>query len=261
MIEFAEETDILIRAREFVFQKWIERSAEIRPHGPAPKDLSSACKFASLFAQSVFGGAIRGNWHHQYVLNHNGEIVDLCRFSNDIVKIQEKNLDPWFHSPIFFAEPEYIASIDSCRSRVKKWIEEWNLYHEQSNKNDENLSKNEIAMGELDRKSRELMTLMNHVLKIQKLFKHNKKIDAIKLLLSEPSALPGNMPVPYVEYLKKVQTRNMVDQEIARLRKNLDVNRDECISLINPTWPSIEQIENKVFGRSKKTDNTLNPNI
>ena len=51
-------------AKEFVWEKWKERSREMGH--PEPEDLSSACKFASRVAEMVFGGRMRGNWQHQF---------------------------------------------------------------------------------------------------------------------------------------------------------------------------------------------------
>ena len=63
------------RAKTFVLAKWRERADE---RGlDQPSDLTGSCKFSSMFAQRLFGGQLRGNHDHQYVLLPNDQILDL----------------------------------------------------------------------------------------------------------------------------------------------------------------------------------------
>lgn len=103
-------SDNLRLAKEFLWQKWQERANELSLNSPA--DLSNACKFASLFAQRLFGGELRGNYDHQYVVR-NGEIIDLT----DGTKLH--------HDKHFWGNTEHQDSLASCVPRVEKWIQEF----------------------------------------------------------------------------------------------------------------------------------------
>lgn len=111
------------KLRAFLLSKWRERAAEI-PHRPIPDDLSSACKFVSLFVQALYGGEIRGNRRHQFVVL-NGEILDPCRGNQDVLKIMSKGLDPHEHDPIWFGNPDHQKSMATCNPRVKQWLSDW----------------------------------------------------------------------------------------------------------------------------------------
>lgn len=98
------------KAKAFVLQKWKERAAE---RGlPEPANLENACKFASMFAQRIFGGQIQGNWHHQYVVK-DGQIIDLTDGKHR------------YHDKTFWNNPGHKASMESCRHRVEKWVREF----------------------------------------------------------------------------------------------------------------------------------------
>lgn len=69
-------------AKQFVFAKWQVRAKEMGRDEPV--DLSSACKFASLFAAEVFGGHVRGNFFHQWVELPDGKHLDLNDEAQDV---------------------------------------------------------------------------------------------------------------------------------------------------------------------------------
>jgi len=106
-------------AKQFVLAKWRERATE-RLMAP-PQDLSSSCKFTSLFAREVFGGKIRGNWDHQFVVLPGGDILDL---NEDALDVQGMS-DPYRHDDLFWMNREHRKSLKSCMPRVKTWISEF----------------------------------------------------------------------------------------------------------------------------------------
>ncbi len=112
----------IAKAKEFVFRKWQERAKE---NGYSVNDLSSSCKFTSLFAQQVFGGEIRGNEHHQHVVLNN-KVIDL---NDDAADVRKLSLSmPFYlyqHDKRFWKNKDHRASMDSCRPRVKQWVEEF----------------------------------------------------------------------------------------------------------------------------------------
>jgi len=133
--------DNLRLAKDFVFEKWKERSKERGDF--APDDLSGSCKFTSMFAQKVFGGKLAGNEKHQYVIL-NGQIIDLNIDANDVVRFQnEYDADgfigykenkygwsewhgpPHEHDEIFFNNRDHRESMKSCRPRVNQWVQEF----------------------------------------------------------------------------------------------------------------------------------------
>ncbi|MEP3670906.1 MAG: hypothetical protein ABJN42_29775 [Roseibium sp.] len=106
-------------ARDFVFEKWNERAAE---RGLAPRsDLSGSCKFSSLFAQTVFGTSLQGNYHHQFGVLADGTVLDLNAEARDVQELD----NPWVHDPDFWENPEHIESLESCAPRVAGWIKEF----------------------------------------------------------------------------------------------------------------------------------------
>lgn len=106
------------RAKEFVLKKWRERAAE--RFYPEPEDLSSSCKFTSMFAQAVFGGQIQGNYEHQYLVL-NGEIIDLNIDAADVKDME----DPHEHDDSWFGNDEHVESMESCKPRVRDWVREF----------------------------------------------------------------------------------------------------------------------------------------
>lgn len=117
LLESIRPTPELIKqARSFLIQKWKERAAE--RGRPEPDDLTGACKFASLFAQAVFGGELKGNWNHQYVVLPTGEKIDLTAgMTSDQVD--------YTHDEEFWNNPEHAESMRSCAPRVNQWAVEF----------------------------------------------------------------------------------------------------------------------------------------
>jgi hypothetical protein len=112
---FYPQTDEWVqRAEEFLREKWAERHREKGREGEPP-DLSGACKFASLFAQKLFGGRIRGNPLHQVVKTPH-RIIDLTG-----------QFDPntFHHDKEWFGNPAHEESMQSCTPRVNRWVEEF----------------------------------------------------------------------------------------------------------------------------------------
>jgi hypothetical protein len=81
--------DLIDRAKQFVLRKPQERAME-RGYSEVPADLSNACKFASLFAQRIFGGQRRGNWDHQYLVLPNGQPLGLTELSQTSLTFARK---------------------------------------------------------------------------------------------------------------------------------------------------------------------------
>jgi len=83
-----------------------------------PQDLSGACKFATLFAQELFGGNITGNWHHIFLMNK-GKKIDLIDGVGVPIKYKKLN------DPVFLKSAEFKKSLSFCYPRVKKWVIEF----------------------------------------------------------------------------------------------------------------------------------------
>lgn len=94
---------------------WNERRAE-RFLMPS-KDMSGSCKFGSLFLRALFGGEIRGNSDHQYVIRE-GRILDLSAKARDVAQLD----DPYGHAADWFNDPDLRDSLESCLPRVVTWI-------------------------------------------------------------------------------------------------------------------------------------------
>ncbi len=109
-------TENIKLARQFLFEKWKERAVE---KGYEVSDLSNACKFASLFAQKLFGGKLQGNWNHQFVVSDSGQIIDLTDGAGLSVN------DPYKHDRSFWGNIEHRKSLQSCDPRVEKWVAEF----------------------------------------------------------------------------------------------------------------------------------------
>jgi hypothetical protein len=127
-------------AKQFVFAKWKERAKE-RGHDE-PVDLSSACKFASLFAAEVFGGQVRGNFFHQWVELPDGHHLDLNDEAQDVAtmlrgeipadtqayaELSRKRLP----SPLYSHDVRHMRTRDnrdsmaSIQPRVLAWVTEF----------------------------------------------------------------------------------------------------------------------------------------
>jgi hypothetical protein len=102
------------KAKEFLKEKWAQRHTEMQREG-VPTDLKGACKFASLFAQKVFGGKIYGNPEHQVVKTPQRMI--------DLTDIFDPNT--FYHDKEWFGNPEHEESMQSCMPRVNQWYEEF----------------------------------------------------------------------------------------------------------------------------------------
>jgi hypothetical protein len=116
-------TENVDRAKAFLLRKWRERAAERQHEEPA--DLSNACKFASLFAQRIFGGQLRGNWDHQYLILPNGQRLDLTEPSQNLAGIRAEGRDPYRHDRRFWNNRDHRESLASCRPRVDRWVSEF----------------------------------------------------------------------------------------------------------------------------------------
>lgn len=103
-------------AREIAFAGWKGRARE-RGLGE-PEDLSRACKFCSLFARHLFGGEIRGNEEHQFLVLPSGDILDLGEGAQDILALEA----PYAHDPAFWGCPDHLESLESCLPRVESWV-------------------------------------------------------------------------------------------------------------------------------------------
>ena len=102
------------RAKLFLFEKWCELATTqnlIRP-----TDLSSSCKYGSLFAQNIFGGSIRGHYEHQYNFIE-GRLVDLSHDSLDVGRMS----NPYLHEKTYFDIPETRISLARCSPRAAQW--------------------------------------------------------------------------------------------------------------------------------------------
>jgi hypothetical protein len=105
-------------AKVFVFRKWCERAQEQQL--TRPDDLSGACKYGSLFMQSVFGGGLRGHFEHQFNLI-DGRLVDLSHDAMDVGRMRH----PYLHEPDYFAVPELQRSLATCLPRAEGWATEF----------------------------------------------------------------------------------------------------------------------------------------
>jgi hypothetical protein len=85
-----------------------------------PEDLSGSCKFTSLFAAAVFGGAIDGNFEHQYAVK-DGAIIDLNLEAEDVRSLAA----PHARDPLFFGSRDHLASMRTCAPRVNAWLAEF----------------------------------------------------------------------------------------------------------------------------------------
>lgn len=114
-------------AKEFVFRKWVERFHEKYPRlardrpDMIPTDLTDSCQFSTLFAQRIFGGAVRGNNKHFYLVS-NGKRIDLNAEASDVRALGDK---AYRHNPRFVSDVFTQQSLDSCIPRVEQWVEEF----------------------------------------------------------------------------------------------------------------------------------------
>jgi hypothetical protein len=116
----APTPEAITRAKGVALQGWRERARE-RGYAEEPTDLWGACKFASLFAQRLFGGDLRGNEHHQYLVLDDVRI-DLTEDSLGLVELRRKHIDPYRHDARFWGNAEHRESMASCAARVDAWV-------------------------------------------------------------------------------------------------------------------------------------------
>ena len=110
------------QAKQFVFTKWCAFAAERQ--AAAPADLAGACKYASIFMQAVFGGAIRGHFEHQYNFI-GGRLVDLGHDAFDVGRMTH----PYLHELAYFSVPELQVSLNRCAARAQSWADEFMSLH------------------------------------------------------------------------------------------------------------------------------------
>lgn len=103
-------------AKAWFFEQWAALAAERGQ--PPPEDLSGSCKYGSLFMQSVFGGALRGHYEHQYNFIA-GRLVDLSHDALDVGRM----FQPYLHEPEYFSVPELQSSLAACLPRAQRWAE------------------------------------------------------------------------------------------------------------------------------------------
>jgi len=119
------------QAKRFVLAQWqarhLERYGEMGK-ASLPVDLSSSCKFSSLFAQALFGGTLEGNWQHQFVRLPSGQRLDLNEEALDVQALGE---DAYRHDPVWWGNRDHRDSLKSCLPRVEAWVQafekEWGL--------------------------------------------------------------------------------------------------------------------------------------
>jgi hypothetical protein len=107
------------KAKSFVHEKWKERAAEMGR--PEPQHLGGACKFASMFAQHIFGGRLEGNKDHQFNVTPEGKRLDLTAGS--------PGSENYKHDKRFFGNGEHKQSMEFCKPRVQQWVSEFRKRH------------------------------------------------------------------------------------------------------------------------------------
>lgn len=117
---FKFHEDDLENLKWFALQKWRERALERRLD--EPDDLSSACKFCSLFVKILYGGKIQGNYDHQYNVI-DGKRIDLSADSQDVKQMD----NPYRHDPLFFANDDHLDSLESCLPRITDWVSSYQV--------------------------------------------------------------------------------------------------------------------------------------
>lgn len=127
-------------AKTFVLQKWRERAQELGRDDPL--DLADACKFTSLFAAKVFGGAVRGNFFHQWVELPDGRTLDLNDEAADVItmlrgeipdgsKAYAAMMRKTLPQPVHTHDERHMRrrdnrqSMASVRPRVQRWVDEF----------------------------------------------------------------------------------------------------------------------------------------
>jgi hypothetical protein len=66
--------------------------------------------------QRIFGGQLRGNWDHQYLVLPNGQRLDLTEPSQNLTDIQAAGRDPYQHDRRFWNNRDHRESMASCEA-------------------------------------------------------------------------------------------------------------------------------------------------
>ena len=121
----------LAAAEDFFRHKWAERAASLNRERPS--DLTGACKFASAFAALVFGGTVRGNWHHQWVEHSEapGGRIDLTHAEGVLphdrrcvlAGCRQGRIDR--HDARFFGNKDHKSDMASVAPRAQRWAQEF----------------------------------------------------------------------------------------------------------------------------------------
>ncbi len=111
-------SEVVERAKAFLLTKWRERAMESGK--PVPADLSSACKFSSLFVKLVFGGGIVGNRDHQFVVRE-GVILDLNAAASDVRALPHAHEE----GEGFIGSEDHHFYMKTCVPRVRSWVKEF----------------------------------------------------------------------------------------------------------------------------------------
>jgi hypothetical protein len=119
-LEATEEA--LDEARAFVFEKWCERAQRLGR--PTPYDLSSSCRFSSLFVRFVFGGTLKGNLRHMFN-EIDGQIIDLNKNALDVRNMEQNQMQPYCHVESDILHPDYRERVETCVLFVKQWSDEF----------------------------------------------------------------------------------------------------------------------------------------
>ncbi len=111
-------------AQAFVLARWQERHDERFGSDEGslrfrPTDLSSSCKFSSIFALAVFGGKLEGNPDHQFVRLSDGQVLDLNHGAQDVLELGER---AHRHNPAWWGCRDHKASLKSCLPRALAWV-------------------------------------------------------------------------------------------------------------------------------------------
>lgn len=106
------------RASQFALRMWQQRATELGRE--IPDDLSGACKFCSVFARGLWGGAIVGNSEHVFV-RRGMQIIDLTAMAKGTLSLgmaaYNETTEP--------DHPDYRESISNCIPRVMDWFLRW----------------------------------------------------------------------------------------------------------------------------------------
>ncbi len=113
------------KAKAFLLEKWQEYALERwGSSSEKPDDLTNACKFCALFAEAVFGAERRANYEHEFNIL-NGNIFDLTYPNIGLLELEEKGYPIYSKDRAFFNSRDHRYSIDTCRPRVARWVDEF----------------------------------------------------------------------------------------------------------------------------------------